>query len=195
MPAKLKTDLPDFTIFTDGKGRLCQVWKGKYYPDYTGEGYFGSSKDVLHRDVWKFYNGEIPKGHHIHHKDGNKSNNHINNLECISSSDHSKLHNKENASKGLLYLQQAHGRKAQSELQKKRALEGKLHSQTKEFRIAQSNRRKNAPYRTCTCIVCGASYETNTNKPTECCRDKKCQNIRSKTKAKLKKLQKQQLNA
>ena len=33
----------------------------------------------LHRAIWKSYNGEIPKGYHIHHKDHNKENNDNNN--------------------------------------------------------------------------------------------------------------------
>lgn len=48
----------------------------------------------LHRAVWKFYNGNIPKGYHIHHKDENKDNNDITNLELLSASQHSKIHNK-----------------------------------------------------------------------------------------------------
>ena len=46
----------------------------------------------LHRAIWKSYNGEIPKGYHIHHKDHNKENNDISNLELISPSAHSIHH-------------------------------------------------------------------------------------------------------
>lgn len=46
----------------------------------------------LHRAIWKFYNGEIPKGYHIHHKDENKENNDIDNLELLSPSEHQKKH-------------------------------------------------------------------------------------------------------
>lgn len=48
----------------------------------------------LHRAVWRFYKGEIPAGYHIHHKDENKDNNDINNLELLSPSQHTKLHSK-----------------------------------------------------------------------------------------------------
>lgn len=44
----------------------------------------------IHQDVWRFYRGDIPKGHHIHHKDENPANNNIENLECLSASDHGK---------------------------------------------------------------------------------------------------------
>lgn len=46
----------------------------------------------LHREVWKFYNGEIPEGCHIHHKDGNTANNSIENLECVDPKEHSARH-------------------------------------------------------------------------------------------------------
>lgn len=51
----------------------------------------------LHRAIWVAYNGEIPKGYHIHHKDGNKDNNDISNLELLSVSQHMRLHNKNKA--------------------------------------------------------------------------------------------------
>ena len=46
----------------------------------------------MHRYVWEFYNGEIPKTYQIHHKDGDKSNNDIANLELIQSGEHQRLH-------------------------------------------------------------------------------------------------------
>lgn len=48
----------------------------------------------LHRAVWKFYNGEIPKGMHVHHKDENKDNNDISNLELLTASQHCMLHSR-----------------------------------------------------------------------------------------------------
>lgn len=46
--------------------------------------------------------GEIPNGYHIHHKDENKHNNNIENLELISMSEHTKKHN---LNKGALYVE------------------------------------------------------------------------------------------
>lgn len=43
-----------------------------------------------HTWVWKNNYGEIEKGYHIHHKDGNKSNNDISNLEIIKATEHLK---------------------------------------------------------------------------------------------------------
>ena len=47
---------------------------------------------TIHRYVWEKYHGEIPAGFHIHHKDHDKANNAIENLELIKASEHSKEH-------------------------------------------------------------------------------------------------------
>ncbi|ATW59337.1 dCTP deaminase [Aphanizomenon phage vB_AphaS-CL131] len=54
----------------------------------------------LHHMVWDCIarGGDVPerlKGYNIHHKDGNKENNHPSNLELISHSEHTKIHNQE----------------------------------------------------------------------------------------------------
>lgn len=51
----------------------------------------------MHVYVWEHYNGKIPKGYHVHHIDEDKSNNSIENLELLSSSEHLSLHGKERA--------------------------------------------------------------------------------------------------
>ena len=45
-----------------------------------------------HRRVWFDCYGEIPKDHVIHHKNGNKKDNRITNLECLTRSQHTKHH-------------------------------------------------------------------------------------------------------
>lgn len=47
---------------------------------------------TLHRSVWGFFNGEIPKEHIIHHIDGNKSNNEIENLKLMHYKEHNSIH-------------------------------------------------------------------------------------------------------
>ena len=75
--------------------------KIKAYKEFNGSkytlrnnGYYGrtdGSRSMMHRDVWVHFNGDIPDGHDIHHKDHDKENNDIGNLECISKSLH-RLH-------------------------------------------------------------------------------------------------------
>lgn len=48
----------------------------------------------LHVYVWEFFNGKIPYGYQVHHKDFDKSNNELENLILLSASDHAKLHGK-----------------------------------------------------------------------------------------------------
>ncbi len=42
--------------------------------------------------MWNNFHGIVPKGFHIHHKDENKSNNNIENLDILSVSNHVRVH-------------------------------------------------------------------------------------------------------
>jgi len=46
----------------------------------------------LHRAIWEHYNGPIPVGWHVHHKDGDFNNNDLANLECLPADEHSAAH-------------------------------------------------------------------------------------------------------
>lgn len=48
--------------------------------------------DYLHRCVWEAAHGAIPEGFHIHHKDENRENNDLSNLEALSPKDHAQEH-------------------------------------------------------------------------------------------------------
>lgn len=64
----------------------------KFYMDRE-RGYWTSRKGGrLHRYLWQKANGPIPKGYHVHHINGDLSDNSIENLECLSPSDHAKHH-------------------------------------------------------------------------------------------------------
>lgn len=74
-------------------------WNGRKYRRYpeskcrTDRVYWHRSKRTggiayLHRDVWEHHNGPIPNGFHIHHVDGDTSNNAIDNLECVTPKQH-----------------------------------------------------------------------------------------------------------
>lgn len=63
----------------------------KYYSRHTRKG--GPRR--LHRDVWEYHNGPIPNGYHVHHKDANRQNNQLNNLELRFASKHLSRHGKQ----------------------------------------------------------------------------------------------------
>lgn len=64
---------------------------------FKPEGYYKADHEkyggiTMHRYVWQKHNGDIPDGMHVHHIDGDKSNNSIGNLELLTASDHSTHH-------------------------------------------------------------------------------------------------------
>lgn len=50
----------------------------------------------IHRLVYEAFVGDIPKGFDVHHKDGNKQNNRVENLVAISEYEHHLMHAAEN---------------------------------------------------------------------------------------------------
>lgn len=54
----------------------------------------GNHNKQLHRLIWEdFWKTEVPQGYHIHHRNFNKLDNCILNLQLIRAYDHHKLHN------------------------------------------------------------------------------------------------------
>lgn len=45
-----------------------------------------------HRDVWEAHYGPIPPGYHVHHLNENKTDNRIENLQCMDGEDHLRMH-------------------------------------------------------------------------------------------------------
>lgn len=54
---------------------------GYYFVNYTSKN--GTINRSVHRLVAETYIGEIPKGYCVNHKDGNKTNNRVSNLEIV----------------------------------------------------------------------------------------------------------------
>ena len=74
-----------------------QVFNGvKFYLQKSG--YFrrwgAQPCTLLHRSVWTFHNGPIPEGFVIHHIDGNKANNELENLELLPIGEHHSIHSR-----------------------------------------------------------------------------------------------------
>jgi hypothetical protein len=47
---------------------------------------------LAHHFVWESVNGAIPEGYEIHHIDGDKHNNDIENLKLLTRAEHQKIH-------------------------------------------------------------------------------------------------------
>lgn len=82
-----KTPDPDFVnpIVLDP---ITQYFQGSLYRMWPSERYLSKGGARLHRDVWKSAYGPIPKGCHIHHRDGDVINNQLENLECNNPKEH-----------------------------------------------------------------------------------------------------------
>ena len=76
-------------------------YNGSKFSKHPKQKYFYATikgkKKSLHRKTWEDYNGEIPTGYDIHHKDGDQFNNDISNLEIICRKEHARMHGKERA--------------------------------------------------------------------------------------------------
>ena len=115
--------------------------------------YFQHKGKRLHRAVWEYYNGKIPKGYHIHHKDGDRCNNDISNLTLLEGKAHLSEHmsNEERKSQSRESIKQA----SQFASIWNGSEDGKKwHSQhAKEY-------WKNAPINEYVCSFCGKSFKT-----------------------------------
>jgi hypothetical protein len=68
-----------------------------------------------YRKIWSAYNGEIPKdtdgrSFEIHHIDGNRNNNSIENLKCVSIKEHYEIHLKQGDYVSAAFIKQKMGR-------------------------------------------------------------------------------------
>jgi hypothetical protein len=127
-------------------------------------GYYLCSRKVngkrprLHRYVWEFHNGEIPKGFHVHHIDHNKSNNDISNLELLDFDTHMKYHYEE-------------GKKDEKLIEQRRIHANAIREQAKDWHKTEEGRKwhsdqlkkqwENSKEVTSICDNCKKTYTTN----------------------------------
>lgn len=117
--------------------------------------YDGKARTVrLHVYVWEKYNGKIPDGYHVHHKDHDRSNNEIDNLELIEKHEHLRMHGFE-----------------QSEWARQNMLKNAMPA-AKEWHHSEAGRAWHSEHGkrvaekqrdnliTLTCQVCGKEYQT-----------------------------------
>lgn len=120
---------------------------------------------LMHRYVWEFYNCKIPKGYHVHHIDGDKSNNDISNLQLLKGAEHWGLH-------GKLLTEEEREWRRQNIVTKAvpKAVEWHKSEEGKQWHKQQvANRRDNRTTRICTCLECGKEFSVFSNKNSKYC--------------------------
>lgn len=90
---------------------------------------------TIHKMVWEYYNGAVPEGYVIHHKDENKLNNTIDNLQLLLRKEHKILHMKDTI---LSYCYTS-----ENTLGEKNPFFGKVHSKESRQKISFTKRLAN----------------------------------------------------
>lgn len=142
------------------------VYDGLTFTRDANTGYYLSAKPIngkrvrLHRYVWCKYNGEIPKGVDVHHKDEDKENNDISNLMLITSSKHNSFHSGERIYSNYEEERQKFLDRTQEKAKEWHSSEDG-HDWHREH--AQSTIVKSATDKTecAVCLVCGTHYKTS----------------------------------
>lgn len=114
---------------------------------------FKEKRERLHCYVWRFFYGDIPEGFHIHHKDGNKDNNDIENLACVLKSEHLSYHSKKYAAE--------HQKEITENMNKARVFANKWHKSEegrKWHSFHAKENIKNMTPKEYVCQFCGKKY-------------------------------------
>ena len=121
-------------------------------------GYFLNSTihKRLHVYVWEHYNGEVPKGYHIHHKDHDKNNNEIENLVLLSAHEHQKLH-------GNSWSEERKEWARQNLIDNARPKASEWHGSEEGKKWHSEHAKKvfgNLPFKTFVCTYCGQEFQS-----------------------------------
>lgn len=135
-----------------------QYFDGLKFTRDDKSGYYLNSTihERMHRYVWKYYNGPIPKGYVIHHKDGDKSNNDISNLMLLPAGTHTRHH-------GSLYAKTHYDRMIQNLEENARPAANEWHrsAEGRTWHKQHYEKTKDAMYHRerLECAFCGALFE------------------------------------
>ena len=121
-------------------------------------GYFLNSTihKRLHVYVWEHYNGEVPKGYHIHHKDHDKNNNEIENLVLLSAHEHQTLH-------GNSWSEERKEWARQNLIDNARPKASEWHGSEEGKKWHSEHAKKvfgNLPFKTFVCTYCGQEFQS-----------------------------------
>lgn len=148
------------------------TFNGRLYYLRESQGYYYAPRkdrkgcDTLHRMVYIHYNGEIPQGYHIHHKDGDKSNNDISNLECLSAKKHLTDHGNNWSEERL-----EKARKRMQEVVRPKAYEWHSSAEGREWHKQHYEHMKDKFYEEVesVCIICGKTFTAHRKGGSKCC--------------------------
>lgn len=144
---------------------MSLVFDGRTY-HIRKNGYYKSGQLWLHREIWKKAHGEIPSGCYIHHKDGNRENNSLENLECVTPTQHIANHRTpelvEKWKKNLVKACEA-------------ARHCDYRKNTEAHSLAAKKGYHKMPWYKHTCQICGQEYLSKAKESRYC--STKCKNI------------------
>ena len=153
--------MPEKFQFFDGK-RFTRDGKTGYYLCATAD---EGKRKRMHVYVWEYFNGPVPKGYHIHHMDGDKSNNNIKNLQLLLATEHEQLHGsmltdeqrdraRKNIEKASIKAKEWHSSKAGHEWHK-------MHYEKTKEKLYQVHKFN--------CLMCGKEFQSPQTKSKFCC--------------------------
>ena len=112
----------------------------------------------MHQVVWEYFNGKRETGKHIHHRNGNRWDNRIENLEQVHANPHLSKHIKQRFKENPEWAKEFHAKGIQSAVKWHKSEDGiKWHKQ----HAARQNFGK-FTYGLSKCEFCGAEYERRT---------------------------------
>lgn len=86
-------------VYKNGKFKIYEPYvhsetnaKGDYFRVILRGPRHSRRSCYIHRLVWEAFVGEIPKGYIVHHKDGNRQNNSLSNLQLVTTKEHHDIH-------------------------------------------------------------------------------------------------------
>lgn len=142
---------------TEKTVRFIELDGIKFYKSASGYWFGGRTKERprrLHVHVWEKYNGPIPKGGQIHHIDGNKDNNEIENLQLLTKREHDYEHRDIRNKVGIVNIKKA--MVAATEWHK--STEGR---EWHKKHYAEFMPQKWEEKTTKSCPICGKDFETS----------------------------------
>lgn len=125
----------------------------------------GHTTILMHKYVWEYYNGKIPKGYEVHHIDGDRANNDISNLQLLTREEHKKLHAKQ-----LTTEQREWRRTNLNTTARPKAVEWHKSEEGRKWHEQQVLTRKdNRTERVNICSWCGKEFTTFSNRDSQYC--------------------------